>query len=289
MAAIRGPEGKYMKTDYSFDEEVKPKKGLLEKSAPVMVVLLIIMSFALGSLWTKVNMLEQGGVAVPLKGGAQPSAGTAGAPAAKYSTLNSAMKAYAQQVGLDGNKLTSCIDSGTKKGLVDSDAAEGSRVGINGTPGFFINGKYLGGAFPYESFKEIIDRELAGTGSTNYKDYKDASLQSAGAQGVFVATPKQVNTGNAAVRGPANAKVTIVEFSDFQCPYCQKGFQITQQVFQNYEGKIKLVFMDFPLTQLHPHAEKAAEAFECARDQDQIKAWAFHDLLFTNQQEWSAI
>jgi len=298
MAAVRGSGGKFVKAktkvstpvnmDYSFDDEKKPEKSMMEKAAPVMMVLLVIMSFALGSLWTKVNMLEQGTAVAPTKTGTQPTAGAAAAPAGKYGSFNEAMKAYAQTAGLDADKLASCIDSGSKKSLIDADTAEGNRVGVNGTPGFFIDGKFLGGAFPYESFKEIIDRELNGTGSTNYKDYKETNLQSAGAQGAFVAAPKQINTGNAAVRGPANAKVTIVEFSDFQCPYCQRGFQVMQQVFQNYSGKVKLVYMDLPLVQLHPHAEKAAEAFECARDQDQTKAWAFSDLLFTNQSEWAA-
>jgi protein-disulfide isomerase len=275
-------------TDFSFDDEKKPTKSFLEKAMPWMVVLIVIMAFALGSLWTKVSMLEQGN-GTPAKDGSQPTAGTTGAPGAKFATIDDAFKAYAQQAGLDGNKLTACVDSGTKKSVIDADTKEGTDLGVNGTPGFFINGKFLGGAFPLSSFKEIIDRELNGTGSTNYKDYKDADLQSAGAQGAFIATPKQINTDNAAVRGPANAKVTIVEFSDFQCPYCQRGFQTMQQVFQAYGDKVKLVYMDFPLVQLHPHAEKAAEAFECARDQDQTKAWAFSDLLFNNQSDWSVI
>ncbi|HXX29864.1 MAG TPA: thioredoxin domain-containing protein [Myxococcaceae bacterium] len=83
-------------------------------------------------------------------------------------------------------------------------------------------------------------------------------------------------------RGPANAKVTIVEFSDFQCPYCGAAFSTVEQLMQQYAGKVKLVFRQFPLP-MHPQAAKAAEASLCAADQG--KFWEYHDLLFRNQKK----
>ena len=83
-------------------------------------------------------------------------------------------------------------------------------------------------------------------------------------------------------RGPADAKVTIVEFSDFQCPYCGMAFGTVEQLMQQYAGKVKLVFRQFPLP-IHPQAEKAAEASLCAADQN--KFWELHDLLFKNQKK----
>lgn len=83
-------------------------------------------------------------------------------------------------------------------------------------------------------------------------------------------------------RGPADAKVTIVEFSDFQCPYCGQAFGTVEQLMQQYAGKVKLVFRQFPLP-IHPNAEKAAEASLCAADQG--KFWELHDLLFKNQKK----
>ncbi len=83
-------------------------------------------------------------------------------------------------------------------------------------------------------------------------------------------------------RGPTDAKVTIVEFSDFQCPYCGAAYTTVEQLMQQYAGKVKLVFRQFPLP-IHPQAEKAAEASLCA--QDQGKFWEFHDLLFKNQKK----
>ncbi|MFL5444824.1 MAG: thioredoxin domain-containing protein [Myxococcales bacterium] len=82
-------------------------------------------------------------------------------------------------------------------------------------------------------------------------------------------------------RGPDNAPVTIVEFSDFQCPYCGRAFPTVEKLMKDYDGKVRLVFRHFPLS-FHPNAEKAAEAAACA--QDQGKFWPMHDKMFTNQQ-----
>lgn len=79
--------------------------------------------------------------------------------------------------------------------------------------------------------------------------------------------------------GPANAPVTIVEFSDFECPYCRSWFTTTwPQLQKAYGNKVRLVYRDFPLTNIHPDAESAAEAAGCANEQNQY--WAFHDMLF---------
>lgn len=85
------------------------------------------------------------------------------------------------------------------------------------------------------------------------------------------------------VKGDPNAPVTIVEFSDFQCPFCSRWYEQTlPSLLENYidEGKVKLVYRDFPLS-FHPEAGPAAEAAECAGEQG--KFWAFHDLIFENQ------
>ena len=81
--------------------------------------------------------------------------------------------------------------------------------------------------------------------------------------------------------GPNDALVTIVEFSDFQCPYCSKGRAVMDQVVAKYGNKVRLVFRDFPLD-FHEKAQKAAEAGQCANDQG--KFWAMHDWMFDNQQ-----
>ena len=87
------------------------------------------------------------------------------------------------------------------------------------------------------------------------------------------------------ILGDPNAKITIVEFSDFQCPFCKRAADdaVKQLIDSDYfkDGDVNLVFRDFPLTSIHPFAQKAAEAGQCAYDQE--KFWEYHDLLFANQ------
>jgi protein-disulfide isomerase len=82
--------------------------------------------------------------------------------------------------------------------------------------------------------------------------------------------------------GPVDAKVQIVEFSDFQCPYCAKAADVVHQVKEKYGDRVRFVFRQFPLG-MHPLARPAAEAALAAGSQG--KFWEFHDLLFKNQQQ----
>ena len=85
------------------------------------------------------------------------------------------------------------------------------------------------------------------------------------------------------VKGVAAAPVTIVEFSDFQCPFCSRVNPTLKQVEDKYGDKVRVIFRNFPLSQIHPNAAKAAEAAACAADQG--KFWEMHDKLFANQQK----
>jgi protein-disulfide isomerase len=82
------------------------------------------------------------------------------------------------------------------------------------------------------------------------------------------------------VKGNREAPVTIVEFSDFECPFCQKAAPIALQVAHKYGADVRIAFRDFPLREKHPHAQLAAEASRCAADQN--KFWEYHDVLFAN-------
>jgi len=81
------------------------------------------------------------------------------------------------------------------------------------------------------------------------------------------------------ILGDPGAPVTIIEFSDYQCPFCRKAETTLKEVMKKYEGRVRLAYRDFPLTQIHSQATRAAEAARCASDQGQF--WPFHDLLFS--------
>jgi protein-disulfide isomerase len=83
------------------------------------------------------------------------------------------------------------------------------------------------------------------------------------------------------MRGDPQVPVTIVEFSDYQCPYCQAAEPTLKEVLARYEGHVSLAYRDFPLSQIHPHAQLAAEASRCAAEQGRF--WEYHDALFANQ------
>jgi len=84
----------------------------------------------------------------------------------------------------------------------------------------------------------------------------------------------------ARLNGPADAPVRIVEFSDFECPYCRSAEKTLQALLVKYAGKVSLAYQDFPLTGIHPGAQKAAEASRCAADQG--KYWPYHDRLLAS-------
>jgi len=104
---------------------------------------------------------------------------------------------------------------------------------------------------------------------------------------VYFNKPKmQVNVevGQAPVFGKEGAPITVVEFSDFQCPFCSRGAETVTQLKKKYGSKIRLAFRHFPLP-MHHDAKPAAEASMCVNEQSSDKFWKFHDLAFKNQEK----
>jgi protein-disulfide isomerase len=99
---------------------------------------------------------------------------------------------------------------------------------------------------------------------------------------VLLEPPRTQVAATGPSKGPDNAPITIVEFSDFECPFCSRVNPTLAQVQQNYGDKVRIVFRQFPLA-MHPNAQKAAEASLCAHDQG--KFWQMHDLMFAQQKE----
>jgi protein-disulfide isomerase len=83
------------------------------------------------------------------------------------------------------------------------------------------------------------------------------------------------------LKGSPDAPVQIVEFSDFECPFCRRAESTVQAVVAKYQGKVSLAYRDFPLNGIHPSAQQAAEASRCAADQG--KFWAYHERLFASE------
>jgi protein-disulfide isomerase len=111
-----------------------------------------------------------------------------------------------------------------------------------------------------------------------------ASLRQGTKVAIFLEEPKPIRIPvkeGAFVQGPKDAAVTIVEFSDFQCPFCRTVVATVKEVMRQYSGTVRWAFRDFPIASLHPQASKAAEAARCAGEQG--KFWEYHNLLFNNQ------
>jgi protein-disulfide isomerase len=107
---------------------------------------------------------------------------------------------------------------------------------------------------------------------------------------VYIAKPKmevKVEVGDAPTFGKKDAAVTIVEFSDFQCPFCSRGAETVNQLKKKYGNKIQVAFKHFPLP-MHPQAKPASIASMCVNEQSSDKFWKFHDLAFKNQDKLDA-
>lgn len=191
---------------------------------------------------------------------------------------------FAGDLGLDTAAFEQCLSSGKFDAAIQQDMAEGQAAGVSGTPSFAINGQMLVGAQPYQVFQNAIDTVLAGGSLVD---------PNAAAQPAAAPDPVDIPLGDAPMKGDPNAPMTIVEYSDYQCPYCERFFNQTMgALVQEYidTGKARLVFKDFPLENIHPQAAKAAEAARCVRlaaDGSDEAYFAMHDKLFAGQAEWS--
>jgi len=252
-------------------EEAKNKQNL----TPIAIVISgIIIAGAIVGKDSITNILK--GKEVPPAKTEEPSAQV---------TLLDKFVIYAKDLGLDAKQFTSCIDSNKYQSQINEAQASGEALGVSGTPASFINGVALNGAQNYETFKVIIENELGSTQPLpDYlSDYKN--------QGYYNDVKKDIKILDTDPQlGSKDAKVTLVEFTDYQCPYCGKHASSTgKQIKSDYidTGKIKFVLKDFPLTSIHPNAFKAAEAARCAGEQG--KYWEMHDKLFESQSEWSPL
>ncbi|MFN0062254.1 MAG: DsbA family protein [Myxococcaceae bacterium] len=202
--------------------------------------------------------------------------------------LNDAdLERYAKDIGLDVRRWKAALAKPELAQKVAADQALGESVGVSGTPAFFINGRFLSGARPPEAFRRIIDEELTKAEQLVAQGVAPTQVYARIMQNAAAGTPKpgavlqKVDVPeDAPFVGPKSAKVTIVEWSDFQCPFCKRGGDTVKDLAQRYPNDVKVVFRHLPLS-MHKDAQLAAEATMAAHEQG--KFWQMHDKLFANQ------
>jgi protein-disulfide isomerase len=134
---------------------------------------------------------------------------------------------------------------------------------------------------PFDEMKEQLRQQLKQAMIQQARDAYMKELWHSADVGILLTPPKtELGYDPTRVRGNPNAPVTIIEFSDFQCPFCRQSFPVIQKVLAKYPNQVKLAYRDFPLRDLHPQAQLAAEAARCATEQG--KFWEYHDMLFSN-------
>ncbi|MBK9516272.1 MAG: thioredoxin domain-containing protein [Anaeromyxobacter sp.] len=217
-----------------------------------------------------------------------------------------ALERAAAQVGLDLPRFRAALAQKTHEPRIRRDQALVTSVGATGTPAFFVNGRKLSGAQPFESFRALVEEELkkaealVASGTPASRVYA-ALIEKGAAAPVMVAgaapaQPAAAPPAPATVykkvplrpddpsRGPADAALTVVVFSDFQCPFCSRVEPTLKELEQAFPGQVRVVWKHQPLG-FHPNARPAALAAEAAREQG--KFWPMHDKMFAAQQELS--
>ena len=210
------------------------------------------------------------------------------------------LEKYAGELGLDTGKFKAFLDGNSGDKRIKGDMALATQIGVQGTPNFFINGRPVRGALPFEEFKKVIDEEiktadkLLATGVPAGQVYAKLMVNARTAPAPTPAQPGQpgakapgapaevykVPVGDAPTKGGKQPKVTIVEFSDFQCPFCSRVNPTLSQLMKDYGNDVEIAFRHLPLP-FHDNAMPAAEAAEAAREQG--KFWEMHDKLFASQ------
>jgi protein-disulfide isomerase len=212
------------------------------------------------------------------------------------------LEGYATELGLDVARWKAAMAGAATRARVNADAALADQLAVNGTPSFFINGRPLVGAQPPARFKALIDEELRRADEKLKLGVARSALYAELTHDGLVRAPKpapvavptrsddaagenevvRVPLGDTAgvTRGAADALVTIVEYADFQCPFCARVEPTLDRVLEEYKGRVRLVWRDFPLA-FHENAAPAALAAREARAQGRF--WQTHKQLMASQ------
>ena len=218
--------------------------------------------------------------------------------ALKTAEIDALLEGYARELGLNMAKFKADYNSPEVAKQVKEDAALAGKVGARGTPNFFINGIQLVGAQPPAAFDAEMEEQLKlakkfkkEKGLSGEALYKELAAHNKKNAPKAAPTPQKpdpkvdmnkLSVGNSYTKGPANAPVKIYEFSDFQCPFCQRGANTIDDVVEQYGDKVQVIFKAYPLP-FHKQADQAHRAAIAAGKQGTDKFWKMHDKLFANQ------
>jgi protein-disulfide isomerase len=208
---------------------------------------------------------------------------------------------YARQVGANGPAVRAAVEREAHAAALERDGGQVTSLGVRGTPHAFVNGRPVSGAQPFEAFDVIVREELAlardrvSRGASTARYYDDLLAAAPTTREVEPSRPStptprpddttvyRVPVDGAAARGPADALVTLVAFTDFECPFCERALDTLRQLEQRYGRDLRIVVRHFPLA-FHANAQGAHEAAIEVRAQRGDEAFfRFHDLVFANR------
>jgi protein-disulfide isomerase len=150
---------------------------------------------------------------------------------------------------------------------------------------FFTKNKERLGNRELEQMDDRIRSHLEAQEARRAETTQLAELRRSAGVELLMDAPRLVVAAVGPSIGPEDAPITIIEFSDFECPFCGRASPTVKQVLAEYEGKVRLVYRHFPLESIHPNARGAAGASACANEQG--KFWEYHDVLFANSRQLS--
>ncbi|MCA9540650.1 MAG: thioredoxin domain-containing protein, partial [Myxococcales bacterium] len=209
------------------------------------------------------------------------------------------IEGYAKEIGLDVAAWKKDVASAETAKVIEEDQKLAEKVGARGTPNFMINGEQLSGAQPFERFEAVIDKQLADAEAAIKGGTKPDAVYAAMVKKNFKEPAKRPNarpaeddktvyaipTGASFGKGGSEPLVTIIEFSEFQCPFCNRVLPTVKQLEDEYGDKVRVVFKHNPLP-FHNNAMGASQAAVAAGNQG--KFWEMHDKLFANQRDLGA-
>ncbi len=210
--------------------------------------------------------------------------------------LNTKLVTLASKINVDKDKFQSCLSSKKYQDEITKDQQDAEAAGLNGTPGFVIgptdsngniSGIGLSGAYPYVVFKAVLDKYQAGETAEQILASEDIipELNNSPLKDVLIASAASVD--NDPQLGKKDSPLTIIEFSDYECPFCKRHFEKTYpSLKKDYidSGKARLVYRDFIAVEGHnPAATQEALATECVKELGGDEVYfKYHDLLFTH-------